>query len=204
MRPWERHPAESDANATRLSPSMTDAEMIRSVQAGDERALSTLYRTYLPTVWRFAYGQLRGDRHAAEDVVAETFLAALEGVGRLSPEGGSVGGWLTGIARHKVADHWRRLGRAAGQVADDDPVDPTDPLQALADRQQRRQVAQAMGSLPDDERLALESKYLDGCPVRDIAERLGRTEKAVEALLYRARHSFRAAFERLQGLRGQE
>jgi RNA polymerase sigma factor (sigma-70 family) len=45
--------------------------------------------------------------------------------------------------------------------------------------------------MPDEERQVLEWKYLEELAVAEIAERLGRTEKAVEALLYRARRSFR-------------
>ena len=41
----------------------------------------------------------------------------------------------------------------------------------------------------------LEWKYLDGLSVRDMAERLGETEKAVESVLYRARREFRRLFD---------
>jgi DNA-directed RNA polymerase specialized sigma24 family protein len=55
-----------------------------------------------------------------------------------------------------------------------------------------------MDALPDDQRLALEWKYLDGLPVREIAHRMGRTEKAAETLLYRARNAFREAMARAE------
>jgi DNA-directed RNA polymerase specialized sigma24 family protein len=56
-----------------------------------------------------------------------------------------------------------------------------------------------MDRLADEERLVLEWKYLDRLAVRDMADRLGRTEKSVESILYRARRSFRSAWERLGG-----
>ena len=56
-------------------------------------------------------------------------------------------------------------------------------------------VADVLEGLPPEERVVLEWKYLDRCTVREIAQRLGRTEKAVEALLYRARNAFRTAYE---------
>jgi DNA-directed RNA polymerase specialized sigma24 family protein len=58
-------------------------------------------------------------------------------------------------------------------------------------------VSAVMDRLSDDQRLALEWKYVDGLSVRQIAHRLDRTEKAGEATLYRARNSFREAFERV-------
>jgi DNA-directed RNA polymerase specialized sigma24 family protein len=43
----------------------------------------------------------------------------------------------------------------------------------------------------------LEWKYIDGLSVREMADRLGRTEKAVESVLFRARAAFRTLFERI-------
>jgi RNA polymerase sigma-70 factor (ECF subfamily) len=162
--------------------------------------LATLYHRYLPTVWRYACGQLAGNLAAAEDVVSETFLAAVRQVGRLAPGGGTVGGWLLGIARHKVGDVRRRAGRtpaAEPGAADTGPAAPPadDPLASVEATETRGQVVAVLDTLPDDERQALEWKYLDGLSVREIAGRLGRTEKAVESVLFRARQSFRKTFE---------
>lgn len=195
----------TEATQGNPSRSMTDPELIRRVRTGDEGALAALYRRYLPSVWRFAYWQLGGDRHAAEDVVSETFLAAVDAVAGLDPQGGSLSGWLIGIARHKLADHWRRTGRrrvdpaVAVEQTDAAAPDDADPPAMLEAGEQRGEVARVMHALADDERLVLEWKYVDGLSVREIAARLGRTEKAVESLLLRARRAFRAKFERTRG-----
>ena len=182
--------------------STADADLVRQVQEGSEAALEALYRRYLPSVWRYVCTRLDGDRQAAEDVVSETFLAAIRSVKTLDPGGGAVCGWLMGIARHKLGDHWRRIRRGrrepGGLRAEQaGPSDPTGPQDALAATETAAQVAKTMAALPDEQRLALEWKYVDELSVRETAERLGRTEKAVEALLYRARRSFRAVFESL-------
>ena len=54
---------------------------------------------------------------------------------------------------------------------------------------------QALDSLSERQRIVLEWKYLESLPVREMAERLGETEKAVEAVLYRARREFRRLFD---------
>ena len=179
---------------------MTDADLIRAVQSGDAAALDTLYRRYLPSVWRYAFARLRGDTAAVEDVVSETFLAAVRRIDRLTPEGGSVAGWLIGIARHKIGDLWRRRRRVqTGGTAEDrieatpGGVDPASPIEAA---ETRARVAEVLDTLPDDQRAALEWKYVDKLSVREIADRMGRTEKAAEAVLYRARKAFREAYDR--------
>ena len=179
----------------------SDSELIRRIRGGDAEALAALVRRYLLPVWRYAYGRLGGDRHAAEDVVSETFLAAVEGIRRIDPEGGTVYGWLVGIARHKVAD-LRRNARRTVPLPESGTHPPetgsagNDPYRTLETAERRRQVAEAVDRLADDARLVLEWKYLDGLSVREIAGRLGRTEKAAEALLYRARGELRRRLSR--------
>jgi len=66
------------------------------------------YGDYL---FRYAMLRLR-DRPAAEDMVQETFLAALKGRGTFSGDS-SEATWLVGILKHKIADHFRRRAREA-------------------------------------------------------------------------------------------
>ena len=181
-----------------------DPELVRLVQGGSRAAVEALYERYLPPVWRYVYTQVHGDEHAAEDVVSETFLAAISGLLKLDPEGGSLYAWLIGVARHKVSDHRRRLRRLR-----DDPIalsrgrgdarETADPQGSLEAAEEKTQVAGTMARLSNEERLVLEWKYVEELSVREMARRIGRTEKAVENLLYRARKSFRAAFEGLPG-----
>jgi RNA polymerase sigma factor (sigma-70 family) len=181
---------------------MTDADLVRAIQAGDATALEALYQQYLPSVWRFAFAQLSGNTAGAEDVVSETFLAAVRQIAGLAPEGGSVGGWLIGIARHKVQDLRRRAARMRTTLDENLGAAPLssedDPPAALEAAEMRQCVGAIMDGLADEERTVLEWKYIEDLSVREIARRLGRTEKAVEASLYRARQAFRAAFDRAQ------
>lgn len=164
-------------------------------QQGDRSAVQTLYERYLPTVWRFAYARSLGQRHLAEDIVSETFLALVRQIQTLDPDGGALGGWLMTVARRKLTDVSRRQRVVpTGEV---EVIDAT--LATETALEQRELVAQAIEQMKDEERVALEWKYIDSLSVRDIAERMGRTEKAVESILFRARRSFRALVDRLGG-----
>jgi len=161
-----------------------DQELIRRVREGDSGAVADLYERYAPVVWRYVFARMR-DTHAGQDVLSETFLAAIRGL-KNGATAENVAGWLTGIARNKLAD-WHRQ-RAKGATTDIDlAAEETSPATSV--------VADVLDALPAEERVILEWKYLDLCSVREIAERLGRTEKGAEALLYRARNAFRAAYE---------
>ncbi len=150
----------------------TDQELIRRIREGDSDAVAELYERYAPIVWRYVFARMRRDTHAGQDVLSETFLAAIGSL-KNGTTTENVAGWLTGIARNKTADWYRQQEKSA----------TTDAEAVTLDNSASEVVADVLDALPDDERVILEWKYLDRCTVREIAERLGRTEKAVEAML---------------------
>ncbi len=178
---------------------MTDAELVCRARKSDAEAWRALYERYLPLVWRQAYA-LVGDAHAAEDITSETLVALLRNLERLEGDAPNVAGWLTSVVRRRAADHHRQAYRARRKLAAAavSPIaaqrdGPTVPLET---EETRHEVLRALGQLPERQRLALEWKYLDELGVREIAERLGESERAVEAVLYRARRGFRKLFEK--------
>jgi RNA polymerase sigma-70 factor (ECF subfamily) len=161
--------------------------------------MTSLYERYMPSIWRYAFSRLAGDDSVARDVVSETFLAVLQSLGRAGEAPDDVARWLSGVARHKLADHWRR-SRPQKQI-DEDGADPpdhgSDPVAAMDASETRRAVGEVMAGMEDAQRIALEWKYIEGLTVREMAGRLGCTEKAVEAILYRARAVFKAQYKRM-------
>ena len=129
----------------------------------------------------------------AEELTSETFLAAADAVVRRPPPDLTVA-WLIGIARHKLADHWRRREREQRLLVavDAEPDPPDDTWDVALDRITAHDVLAELGP---HHRGALTLRYVDGLPVREVAAHLGRTEKATEVLLVRARAAFRTVYE---------
>lgn len=179
----------------RMNLAKSDDELVRAILAGDRQAASQWYERHLPAIWR--YVRLNVDQQqVAEDVVSETFLSAFRNLKAFRSESGTAYGWLLGIARHKLVDLRRRASRAQFRTlsATEEPTDYDPSYGTLLATEARTAVLQVLESLPDNERLVLELKYFDCLSVREIAERMARTEKAVEAMLYRARQSFRRRY----------
>ena len=185
---------------------MTDAELIRRARDRSSEsaesscaAWNTLSQRYLPLVWRYAYALLE-DVHIAEDIVSEAMLALLKNIDQIDVATPKISAWLRSVVRHKVADHHRRTYRAKDHlprvaVEQERRDGPEDPSAWLTLAEKKSQVTEILAGLPERQRLALEWKYVEGMRVREIAERLGETEKAVEATLYRARREFRRMYE---------
>lgn len=150
--------------------------------------LLQLYDSALPHVYGYLLSRC-GDRALAEDLTSDTFLAA---AGATSDAPFTIG-WLIGIARYKLADHWRwqaRQDRLLVAVADG--VEDADPWEAELEVLRAHAV---QGKLSPPHRAVLTLRYLDGCSVAEIAELLDRTVHATEALLVRARRAFRNDYE---------
>lgn len=160
-------------------------------------ALLALYDEALPQVYGYLLARC-GRRALAEDLTSETFLAAAAACHRTPPPALSTG-WLVGVARHKLVDHWRAADREErGLRAVDEPGGPDEWDEAHLDALVARQVLDALSG---PHRAALTLRYLDGLPVPDVARTLGRTVHATEALLVRARAAFRRTYDRAGGPR---
>ena len=152
-----------------------------------------LYDRALPEVYGYLHRRCH-DQAVAEDLTSETFLAAVKA---MQQDGETVIGvpWLIGVARHKLADHWRKRTRddRLQAAVEHEHVEEDDPWDATLERVRTADVLCALG---DHHKLALTLRYVDGLPVPEVADLIGRTVHATEALLVRARNAFRAAYER--------
>jgi RNA polymerase sigma-70 factor (ECF subfamily) len=160
--------------------------------------LLTLYDDALPHVYGYLLARC-GDAGLAEDLTAESFLAAVRAVRQPGAPDPSVP-WLIGVARHKLADHWRRVEREERglRLLDREPACVDDPWEMVVDRIRAREVLDRLGA---HHRAALTLRYLDGLPVPEVARHLDRTVHATEALLVRARAAFRRIYTEAEGQR---
>jgi RNA polymerase sigma-70 factor (ECF subfamily) len=155
--------------------------------------LLAIYDDALPHVYGYLLHRCRNST-VAEDLTAETFMAAVESIGRAAVVDVTTA-WLIGIARHKLVDHWRRMERDARNLrVIDTPPDGDDPWEAELDGFAARDTLERLGA---HHRAALTLRYVDDLPVPEVAALLDRTVHATEALLVRARRAFREIYESL-------
>jgi RNA polymerase sigma-70 factor (ECF subfamily) len=175
----------------------------------DPSAWVDRYGDYL---FRYAMVRIR-DRSAAEDLVQETFLAALAGRDRFAGAS-SEATWLVGILKHKVADHFRRQARESPVDAADlrDPPDPSafdgsghwvsgpadwggDPAELLRQQEFREQLLRCLSGLPPGHANAFTLREIDGAATGEICKVLNVTETNLWVILHRARMQLRRCLE---------
>jgi len=150
--------------------------------------LVALYDDTVDDVYRYASRLTGGDRARTDDLVQETYLGVLRRL-QAGEQLDLSAGYLVVACRSRFLDQLkserRRADRevrvATTQVppADHTPIDPI--------------ATEALGELPDDQRAALVLRYVDDQPVAEVARLLGRSVRATESLLSRAKRALRTA-----------
>jgi len=146
-----------------------------------------IYAVHLEHVWRFVRARVPGQADA-EDLTSESFVRALGAWRGYDSRRGSVRAWLLGIARHVVADWWRRraaegrLEDASDAVVNGGPEPEAEALAALTMQEVRGHLA----DLTDRERDAVALRFGAGLKAAEVGAALGVSETAARMLVYRA------------------
>lgn len=177
------------------SIALEDFELATAVLAKDRKATAEFVARYADSVYGYVHARLAPRYDQVEDLVQEVFLSAWENLARYRGAG-PLGAWVMGIARHKIEDYYRAQLRTPESIDDPDqvPVDPTttsDIHDFLEQSELRKKTWEVLAQLSDQHRLALIWRYWDKASAREMAQKTGKTEKAIERLLARAREEFR-------------
>jgi RNA polymerase sigma factor (sigma-70 family) len=174
-----------------------DADLVRRLR--DPAALEELYRRHVRPLTRYAVRRLDGDADAAGDLVAATFLAAIESADRFDARRGEVAGWLFGIANNLLAGQHRRSVAESRAVARyrgrrEIATDEYGRLEERLDAHRRTGPAQVvLRALPPAERELLGLVLHAGLTVREAAAALGIRPGTARMRLARARTRLAAA-----------
>lgn len=184
-----------------------DADMLKRLHDGDRTAMAELYDRYFDRVYSLVFNQVDRNREVAEDIVQETFLAALKSAKGFKGRS-SAYTWLCSIAYHKIADHYRRQSRERKRIVsgvDMDSVDTSEnpgaqpqPDSMIESAETRQVVNEALSKLPWDYRQVLILKYVEEMSVQEISQVMDRSPKSIEGLLTRSRKALQT---QLEGLR---
>lgn len=176
-----------------------DLALLDSVLRKDRKATAEFVTRFADPLYRYIGSRLRPRYDHVEDLVQEVFLAAWERLGQYRGNG-PLQAWLMGIARHKIEDYYRDHLHIVSSLEDADPALPElatfpDFHGMLEQAELKRKTWDVLAGLPEAYRLALIWRYWERASARDMANKSGKTEKAIERLLARARAEFRERWD---------
>jgi RNA polymerase sigma-70 factor (ECF subfamily) len=173
-----------------------DAANELQVALASDDAFAAWYGRTLPRVYSYLLSRCGHDVALAEDLSQQAFMAAIEQRSKFDGRSDTVT-WLCGIARNKLADHYRRIEREERRQMrlEVRQLDLDRDAATRTGLDDRTAIADAMRSLPAPQRAVLAFVVLDDLPVADAGRLMGKSPGATQSLLHRARASFRRAYD---------
>ena len=159
---------------------ISDEYLIDAIGRGDVSAMELLYDRYSRPFFSLAY-RVTASKQAAEDLVQAAFLAIWQNRTSYSREVGSVRSWLYSIMHYRVIDYlrrqrsrskWREIPLEEVEYDEDLLVSP-DPWEETWRSEQVALIREALQSLSEEQRRAIELAYFEGLTREEIAERCG-------------------------------
>jgi RNA polymerase sigma-70 factor, ECF subfamily len=171
---------------------LTERELVERARAGDEAAFDELVRQHIRPAFAVALRVL-GHRQDAEDLVQESFLAALRGLAGFDAAR-PFGPWLRRIVVNRGLNlrRARALRETAELPAHVESGAPS-PLETAERTEMRDDILRALDGIPEPRRRILMLFEIDGCTSREIGTLLGMPEATVRWHVRQARLIMRDA-----------
>jgi RNA polymerase sigma-70 factor (ECF subfamily) len=172
-----------------------ETDFIQRLRAKNQKAFEELYEKTWASLFGFITFKVNGNRSLAEDILSEVYCRAIEYSHTLTLTH-NVTGWLFRIAKSKIADHYRKAKREKKLVkVQTVACGREEIMNALANEPESKTIASedelllriGFSRIPEEYRTILELKYVHEKSVVEIATQTGKSEKAVENILYRGR-----------------
>jgi RNA polymerase sigma-70 factor (ECF subfamily) len=171
-----------------------DDGLVRRASGGDRGAFEELVRRTTRMVYSRLYLEA-GSREGAEDLVQETYLRAFRTIKNLTDPKG-FRSWLFSIAQSVAIDSFRHQGarkRLPPARSSQDALDHQAAPQESDQAERRDKVRAVLQGLPEEYRLPLTLRYIEGADYESITMQLGLSPGALRGLLYRGLQLLRRA-----------
>ena len=169
-----------------------ERELIAAAQR-DPAAFAALYQRYYTRVYRYLRIRIQSGEDAS-DLTQQVFLKALDALPRYQPGSAPFAAWLFTIARHTLADRYRRRPptlplEAAGAIQTEQEMET-----ALLQRESLEQLNALLSQLKPDARDLLALRFAAGLTTPEIAATLGKRPDAVRKSLSRLLQSLKEQY----------
>ncbi len=174
------------------------SSFVKLLALGDSKAVVEFYRLYSPRILSYLAKRLPA-HDDAQEITNDIFLEALDSISLLKREE-KILNWLYKIAHNKVADFYRKK-KIKSILLSQSPFlqviakEISEPEFQFEKNRIRDRIEAVLRSLSKEYRRILKLRYEDELPVKKIAIIFNLSFKATESLLFRARQSFRLAYE---------
>lgn len=166
---------------------LPSASRLTRLKRRDAQAWSDVFEEHHVLVFRSVLAQVR-DTPVAEDITAQVFLEAMQGIGRYRDRGKPLSAWLLTIARHRSTDWLRRQRREQQALSREAALAPAETHAALPG-----DAYALLEPLTPEQREVVALRFIEGLSLDEVASATGRSPGAVKSLQHRALRQLRSA-----------
>jgi len=173
-------------------PQGADERLLVQAAQADASKFEALYELHFDRIYFFIVSRVR-ERSVAEDIASETFQKALASLGSYEYRGAPFASWLYRIASNAMVDHFKRANRE--QQIDELEHPLAQPELATHDIEFIERHVHFFGlveQLPEAQKRVVVERFVEDRSIREIAQRLDKTEGAIKQLQFRALQTLRA------------
>jgi RNA polymerase sigma-70 factor (ECF subfamily) len=180
----------------KTAPQGAEERLLVQAAQSDPTKFDALYELHFERVYYFLARRVH-DRATAEDLTSDVFHKALANLATYQWRGAPFAAWLFRIASNALADQYKRASRE--QSSSDNPQNPDEhpdlspPDLETIDYHAR--LFRLVDHLPAVQRQVIRERFVEQRSIREIADRLNKTEGAVKQLQFRALQTLRAQME---------
>ena len=169
---------------------VTESEERLLIEAAqkDPSRFAELYEQNFYRVYAYIARRVR-DRAETQDLTAHVFHQALANLGKFKWKGSPFAAWLYRIASNAIADQAKRKMRES--MPQSSSVSESSTTVDLEEVERRARLFSAVDKLPEDQRRVIVMRFSDEKSIREIADKLGRSEGAVKQLQFRGVENLR-------------
>lgn len=180
-------------------PDNHEEKLLIDAAQQDPSRFAELYELHFERVYAYIVRRVR-ERSAAEELTSHVFHQALLNIGKFKWRGAPFASWLFRIAANSIADRAQRLLRdkqpgseVPPEIASDNPETNLEQIETLS------RVYRLVNELPWDQRYVVRLRFAEERSIRDVAQKLCRSEGAVKQLQFRALQNLRARMSEKNG-----
>lgn len=162
-------------------------DYIAALASLNAAAWQRLFDENFPKIYRFAYART-GDANVAEEVAAETFLAAARGIGRFRFTGAPISAWLYRIARNLTVDQLEDRGKRRAVSLDGLEAEAAGWAAGVEDA---ADISRCLALLTREQQEVITLRFFSDCSLQETAGALGKSVGSVKLLQHRALKSLR-------------
>lgn len=170
---------------------VSDAELVRQMQQGDQQAFEMLYRRYKDDAYRVAC-LITGNRNDGEDLTQEAFILCAQAIGSLK-DGAKFKSWLLKTLTRTAWKYCRKQKRETPVADFFETGESESALSVVLRTDEQRQLYAALHTLDEKRRMTVILYYFEELSIREIAQATGVIEGTVKSRLYSARRHLRQA-----------